>query len=73
MNDRLVTLLGALAALALFVALVLPPTREPDVSRPVSTAIGENGYAGMQRWLDASGIRNTSLRRRYDELESLAE
>ncbi len=71
MNDRLVTLLGALGALALFVALVLPPSQEPDVSRPVSTAIGENGYAGMQRWLDASGIRNVSLRRRYDEMDSL--
>ncbi len=71
MNDRLVTLLGALAALALFVALVLPPSQEPDVSRPVSAAIGENGYAGLQRWLEANGVENVSLRRRYHEIESL--
>ena len=73
MNDRLVTLFGAMAALALFVALVLPPVREPDVSRPVSTAIGANGYAGMQRWLDAGGIRTVSLRRRYDEIAGQLE
>ncbi len=71
MNDRLVTLLGALAALALFVALVMPPSAEPDVSRPVSPATGANGYRGLELWMAGSGIVSHSLKRRLTELDGM--
>ncbi len=71
MNDRLVTLLGALGALALFIALVMPPGAEPDISRPVSPATGANGYRGLELWMADSGVVSHSLKRRLTEIDSL--
>lgn len=70
MKDRLVTLVGALASLALVVVLLSP--REPPpprVSRPTSEDRGELGLAGLAQWLALNGVPTKSLRRRYSDLD----
>lgn len=64
MSDRLVTALGALAALALFVALLSPGMRPPETTRPTTLETGPNGYAALARWLEADGVPVHSLRTR---------
>jgi len=70
MRERLVTLLGALAAVYLVFVLLVGP-REPDAapeSVPTSADRGERGLQGLYSWIESSGIRVKSLRSRYDRL-----
>ena len=70
MRERLVTLLGALAAAYLVFVLLVGP-REPDAapdSMPTTTDRGERGLQGLRSWIESSGIRVKSLRSRYDRL-----
>jgi hypothetical protein len=74
MKQRALTALLALAALALFYALLFPkPIRalQPD-SLPWSTDHGDDGQLAVWRWLQAEHIPVVSLRQRYDRLESNA-
>ena len=72
MKQRAVTALLALAALALFYALLFPKpisALRPD-SLPWSTDQGDDGQLAVWRWLTAEHIPVVSLRQRYDRLES---
>lgn len=75
MKDRLLTLVFAVGAFALFYALMLPKPAGPQErpTRPVTTEAGPNGYLGLQRWLAASGIEPVSLRVRFDQLGKLPD
>jgi hypothetical protein len=68
MKDRLVTLLGALLALAIFYALFLRQPGEPPVTKPLSVEAGRNGYLGVKTWLERQDVRVVSLRERYGRL-----
>ena len=74
MKERLVTLLGALAAVYLVFVLLVGP-REPDTapeSMPTTADRGSLGLQGLQSWIESSGIRVRSLRSRYDRLPAIA-
>jgi hypothetical protein len=74
MKPRVVTLALALAAFALFYALLFPKPLsiiEP-ASLPLSTDSGEDGMLAAWRWLQAEAIPVLSLRNRYDHLSSTA-
>ncbi len=70
MKDRLVTLLGGLAALVVVVILFVPKdSREVErVSYPTSADDGRQGLLGLARWFDDAGIPTKDLHRRYDHL-----
>jgi hypothetical protein len=70
MKDRLLTLALALGALAAFYVLLAPKPAPPQsqVTRPLSTEAGPNGYLGMLRWLAAEKIPVVSFRERYGSL-----
>lgn len=68
MNDRLVTALGALAALVVLALLLFQGGRAPHVSRPVSVETGPNGYAALAQWLAGEGVPVRSMRTRLDAL-----
>jgi hypothetical protein len=70
MKERLVSLLLALGALALFWVLFFPKagTPGPNDSKPLSFEKGASGYLGLLRWLSAEGIAIHSLRHPYDHL-----
>ena len=72
MKDRLVTLALAVAAFALFYALLAPKPSppQPAVTRPTSIERGSNGYVALERWLSAAGFDVVSLRERYNRLDS---
>ncbi|HZF22651.1 MAG TPA: DUF4350 domain-containing protein [Burkholderiales bacterium] len=70
MRERLVTLLGALAAVYLVFVLLVGP-REPNAapeSMPTTADRGSRGLQGLQSWIESSGIRVKSLRSRYDQV-----
>jgi hypothetical protein len=72
MKQRALTALLALAALALFYALLFPKpisVLRPD-SLPWSTDAGDDGQLAVWRWLTAEQIPVVSLRQRYDRLAS---
>lgn len=69
MNERLITLTGAVAALLVLYVLFFEPAGEQPLTRPLSTETGRNGYAGIAEWLETAGVRVESLRRRYDALD----
>jgi Domain of unknown function (DUF4350) len=73
-KQRAVTLTLALAALALFYALLFPKpiAMLQPASSPLSTDSGDDGLLAVWRWLQAESIPIVSLRSRYDRLESLA-
>jgi len=76
MKDRLVTLLGALLALAIIYGLFFQRAGEPPITRPLSTEAGRNGYLALWNWLERERVRVVSLRNRYQTLRddtSLAE
>jgi hypothetical protein len=73
MNDRLVTLLGALASLLILFLLLYSPRQGPVISLPTSEQQGENGYLGLKRWLDFSGVTTVSYRQRMLALTENAE
>ncbi len=64
------TLALACGALFLFYALIFPkPTSNGrEVTQPLSTERGPNGYFALRRWLEAEPIRVVSFRERYDKL-----
>lgn len=70
MRERLFTLVLALGALAAFFALLAPTPTPPQErpTRPLSIEPGPNGYAALERWLTAAGIKPLSLRERYGQL-----
>jgi hypothetical protein len=71
-KQRALTLALALAAFALFYALLFPmPVSiiEPT-SLPLSTDSGEDGLLAAWRWLQTEAIPVASLRDRYDHLRS---
>jgi hypothetical protein len=71
-KQRAVTLALAVAAFALFYALLFPKpiTIIQPTSLPLSTDSGEDGQLAAWRWLQAEGIPVVSLRQRYDRLGS---
>lgn len=78
MKDRFITLLGALAALYIVIALFLnPQMKDHDASsRPSTEDRGENGLKALYSWLDETGVPVTRLQRRYRDLgqeEQLSE
>lgn len=66
------TLVCALGALALFLAMFLhgddTSNGRGDVASPTSAERGANGYHGAMMWLDEEHIRTISLRERFDTL-----
>jgi len=70
MKERLLTLMLALGAFAAFYVLLAPKPEVPQqqVTRPLSTERGPNGYLGMLRWLGAEKIPVVSFRDRYGKL-----
>ena len=70
MKEKLVTLLLALAALALCYVLIFPKPR-PDLTaaeRPLSSNDGPAGYLAAWRWLSSEHVPVESLRERFDVL-----
>ncbi|HUL81986.1 MAG TPA: DUF4350 domain-containing protein, partial [Gammaproteobacteria bacterium] len=68
MKDRLVTLLGALLALAVVYALFFQRPGAPPVTKPLSIEAGRNGYLALRNWLEAEHVKVVSLRDRYPKL-----
>ena len=73
MNDRLVTLLGALVSLFILFLLLYSPKQGPMISLPTSEQQGVNGYLGLKRWLDYSGVATVSYRERMLTLTGNAQ
>jgi hypothetical protein len=71
-KERWVTLVCALGALALFLAMFLhwddTTNGRGDVASPTSAERGANGYHGAMMWLDEEHIRTISLRERFETL-----
>ena len=70
MRERWVTLVCALGALALFLAMFLHGngvgSRRGSVPGPTSEERRGNGYRGAMMWLDEAGVRTISVRERFD-------
>jgi hypothetical protein len=74
MKERLTTLVCALGALALFLAMIIHDdvsSGAGDVPRPTSEERRPNGYHGAMAWLDQQHIRTVSVRERFNELTVL--
>ncbi len=71
MKDRLTTLALAFAALALFYAFMAPKpgADESQISLPLSTDAGEDGYAALWRWLNLQNLPVRALRQPFTRLE----
>jgi hypothetical protein len=71
-KERLITLICALGALALFFTMFMHPDSHGiggiEVPRPTTEERGGNGYHAAMEWLDQEHIRTISLRDRYDKL-----
>ena len=71
MKERWVTLVCALGALALFLAMFLRGNdvgnRRGGVPSPTSEERRGNGYHGAMMWLDEAGVRTVSVRDRFDQ------
>ena len=71
MKERWVTLVCALGALALFLAMFLRGndvgSRRGSVPSPTSEERRGNGYHGALMWLDEEGVRTVSVRERFDQ------
>lgn len=74
MRERLITLVFALGALAVFYALFAPKPapRDTILQRPTSAESREDGYLAARRWLASTGVRVVSLRERYSSLRKPA-
>lgn len=73
MKDRLLTFALAVGAFALFFVLMVyrPSAPQEQVTRPITTEKGPNGYLALMRWLEAIGVRPVSLRERFQQLDHL--
>jgi hypothetical protein len=71
MKDRLITLALALGALALFYAFMAPKPdlAEPQLSLPLSTESGDDGYLALWRWLRDQKLPVRALRQPFTRLE----
>jgi hypothetical protein len=71
-KERLITLVCALGALAMFLGMFVPKNEpglgDKEVARPTTEERGPNGYHVAMQWLDNEHIRTVSLRDRYDKL-----
>jgi hypothetical protein len=69
-KERLITLAGGFAALAIVIMLVWSPTPSEDekISHPTTQDRGNEGLAVAKRWLEAGKVPTLSLRDRYDTL-----
>jgi hypothetical protein len=71
-KERLITLVCALGALALFFTMFLHQEEQgiggKEIPRPTTEERGGNGYHAAMQWLDAEHIRAISLRDRFDKL-----
>ena len=71
-GERLVTLVCACGALALFLAMFLHNddgnSARGDVPRPTSEEHRPNGYNGAMAWLDGEHVRTVSVRDRFNRL-----
>lgn len=72
MNDRMVTLLGALAALVLLIGLLFQPSGQPRFGKPNTEQRGPQGYYALFQWLERSQVPVSSLRERMTELDQFA-
>jgi hypothetical protein len=74
MKERLITFFCALGAIVLFMAMFMQREaafdRRNDIPRPTTQERRGNGYHAAMSWLEAEGIRASSLRRRFDSLAS---
>jgi hypothetical protein len=72
MKERLITLVCALGALALFAVMFLkregPLGGRFDVPSPITSERRGSGYHAAMTWLEGEGVRSLSLRDRYDTL-----
>lgn len=68
MKERLITLLSALAALALVIFLLTPPDTQKPVSLPTTEDRGPDGLKGLFAWLQREHVAVISFRMRYTEL-----
>ncbi len=68
MKDRLITAVGALAALLTVYGLLVGGRPESPVTRPLSTEAGRNGYLALANWLQDHDVPVRSWRERFDEL-----
>lgn len=68
MRDRLISLVLALVALAIFVAMFFQGEAKIASSMPHTEDRGEQGLAGFYGWLKARGVNVQSHRRRWHEL-----
>jgi Domain of unknown function (DUF4350) len=72
MTERIITLVCAVGALALFLAMFLHGDAgtdgRGDVPRPTSEERRPNGYNGAMTWLDQERIRTISARDRFNKL-----
>ena len=70
-KERWVTLVCALGALALFLAMFLRGndvgSRRGSVPSPTSEERRGNGYHGAMMWLDEEGVRTVSVRERFEQ------
>lgn len=75
MRERLVTFALAVAAFVLFYVLLLHQPSQPQeqVTRPVTTEQGPNGYLALMQWLEVIGAHPVSLRERFQELDHLQD
>lgn len=73
MRERLLTLLLAAGALALFYALLFPKPLHRPAARglPLSVEARPEGYLAIWRWLGKEHIPRASLRHRYGRLQAL--
>ncbi len=74
MRERLLTLLFAAGALALFYVLFFPKPQHRTAAQglPLSTDARPEGYLAIWRWLGREHIPRLSLRHRYGRLLSLS-
>jgi hypothetical protein len=68
MNDRLVTAVGAIAALAFVYFTFVGGGGTPPVTLPLSTEPGRNGYLALADWLREHEVPVVSWRERLDGL-----
>lgn len=71
MKERFMTLLTALAALALVIFLFSPPrSQQKPVSLPTSEDRGPDGLKGLYSWLGREGLAVVSFRKRFTDLRT---
>jgi hypothetical protein len=68
-KERLVSVVLAACALALFWILLFPkPQGAPAAPRPLTTGSDSEGYFAAARWLAATGVPTLDLRQRFAQL-----